>query len=501
MKGIWTWSTAMIAAVASVPSWAEPPAISFTDLAWRYTHTSTATQVPAQTSEIPAYDEQTRTLWVAGVGGIDVLDAATGTFVEHIDTRALGGTNSVAISNGLAAIAVESTTRTAPGQVLFYDTRTRRPVDANAAVTVGSLPDMVTFTPDGKTLLVANEGTPSVYGPRLPGGPPVRFGPAIGDPPGSVSIIDVETRTLVKTVPLDGTPIVGANVRRDTGMDFEPESIAVDRTGRRAYVTLQEANAMAILDLRTRAFTQIVGLGSKDFAAPGNQLDPLDNGTVQFVSAPVRGLYMPDTIASYSWRGRTLLVMANEGDFREDDGDRAAAGNAPLSAATPLNRLRVSTTDSTPGNLFTAGGRSFSIRDENGTLIYDSGDLLDKEANARGIYNDARSRDKGVEPEGVALLEANGRTFALIGLERTRKTSAVAPDVVQRGAVAVFDITNPFAVRFLDMIVTVGDEEPEGLAVFKLRGEWFLAICNELTRTTTVYRLLARGKDREDGIR
>jgi hypothetical protein len=267
-------------------------------------------------------------------------------------------------------------------------------------------------------------------------------------------------------------------------MDFEPEYIAVELDGSKAYVTLQEANGIAVLDLSLNEFTEVIGLGAKDFSLPENAFDPNNNNTVDFITANARGLYMPDGVVTYKWRGRTYLVMANEGDFREDNNDRATAGNAPYSAAAPLNNLRISNRDSSPGNLFAAGARSFSIRDSEGTLIYDSGSILDREAHERGVYDDSRSRDKGVEPEGVALMKIAGRTYAFVGLERT--TSAT---------VAVFDITDPHEAEFVDMIVTPGDVSPEGLDVFQLRGETYLAIANEFpapgasTTNTTLYRI------------
>ena len=444
--------------------------LSFTKL-WTHGHTT-----PGQLSEIPAFDRRTNTIWVAGVVGVDVLDAETGTLVEHIDVTGYGLVNSVAIHNGLAALAIEAgpPDRRRPGVVVFYNTRTRQPV--GDPVTVGSLPDMLTFTHDGSKLLVANEGTPNAVADTAYTAP---------DPPGSVSIIDVETRTVIATAGFDNVPQFGTNLRTNVGMDFEPEYIAIDKDGSRAFVTVQEANAIAVLDLSLNAFTEIIGLGAKDFSLPGNEFDPKDNdGTVDFITANASGLYMPDGVASYQWRGRTYLVLANEGDFREDNVDRSTAGNAPYSAAAPLDRLRISNRDSSPGNLYAAGARSMSIRDVDGTLVYDSGSILDTEAHKRGVYDDGRSRDKGVEPEGVALLDIAGRTYAFVGLERTTSS-----------AIAVFDITNPYDARFLDMIVTPGDLSPEGLAAFAFRGDFYLAIANEVpaagatTTNTTLYRV------------
>ena len=111
-------------------------------------------------------------------------------------------------------------------------------------VPVGALPDMLTFTHDGSKLLVANEGTPN----------PIADAPYTAlDPAGSVSIIDMETRTVVATAGFAGVPTEGSNLRTNTGMDFEPEYIAVTQDGTRAFVTVQEANAIAVLDLTTNS--------------------------------------------------------------------------------------------------------------------------------------------------------------------------------------------------------------------------------------------------------
>jgi hypothetical protein len=400
------------------------PLVTF-EKVWAYSGTA-----PGQTSEISAFDASTNTLWVAGVVGVDVLDARTGTLIQHIDTRAYGSINSVAIHNGVAAFAIEANTRTNAGVVQLYDTATRTLSSGIHTISVGALPDMLTFTPDGKTLLVANEGTPSTYGTRIGTTTPRSYRDAALDPVGSVSIIDMASRTVVATPTLAGVTQTGSNIRTNTGMDFEPEYITLNATGTKAFVGLQEANAMAVLDLQTNTFEKVIGLGAKDFSLAGHEIDPLNNGQVSFGSYLAKGLYMPDGMATYERNGQTYIVMANEGDFREDDADRSAASS--LGATPPLNNLRISNTDSSVGNLFAAGARSFSIRDADGVLIYDSGSILDQAAHALGIYDDARSRDKGVEPEGVELFTLGGRTLAFIGLERTTKS-----------AVAIFDITDP----------------------------------------------------------
>ena len=482
-------AVALAAAACGAAAWAHTPEATIQRV-WQYAHA--ATQVPGQKAEIVAHDDRTDTLWVAGVAGVDVLDRATGTLVAHVGVTAFGAVNSVAIHDGLAALAIENAQdRTLPGVVVFFDTRTRS--QRGAPVGVGALPDMLTFTPDGRHVLVANEGTPN---PR-----PVAAGLGDADPVGSVSLIDVRTRA-VTTLAIDAAipgyetlrlfPATGSQPWQPatySAYDPEPEYIAVDPSGDRAYVTLQEANGVAVLDLRGRRFERILPLGTKDFALPGNAIDPSDrDGRMELRNVPVLGLYQPDTVAAYVARGRTWLVMANEGDSRDNgnaDGEDERRGGAGSGVAelvpdsSELARLTLSNVDSVKGGpLVKFGAHSFSIRDTAGRIVFDSGDRLDREAMRLGIYDDGRSDNKGVEPEGLALLHIEGRTLAFVGLERTLKA-----------AVAVFDVTDPLDVLYLDMIIGDGDLAPEGLAAFKAGSRHYLAVASEVSDTTSLYEI------------
>lgn len=422
-------------------------------------------------SEIVAFDAASKTLWVSGVRGVNVLDAKTGASLSFIDTSSWGSINSVAIHNGIAAFAIEASDRKLPGVVQLYDTTSRSLLAGTSTIAVGALPDMLTFTPDGSRILVANEGTPNAgdYGTRIGTTTPRNYGAGANDPAGSVSIIDVASRSVTATATLAGVPRSGNNIRTNTGMDFEPEYIAVNKAGTEAYVSLQEANAMGVLNLQSGQFTKVVGLGAKDFSQAGNAIDAVRNdGQVSFQTVAAKGLYMPDGMASFQSGAKTYVVMANEGDYREDDADRSAASS--VGTTGPTSTLRISNTDSSTGNLFAAGARSFSIRDSDGNLVYDSGNILDVQANIAGIYDDDRSRDKGVEPEGVELMQIGGKTFAFIGLERTTS-----------GAVAVFDIdvNDPTKTSFVRMLTLDGQIRPEGLKGFTMDGTYYLAIASE----------------------
>jgi len=458
-------------------------------------------------SEIGAWDIGTQSLFVIGGKGIEVL-RLDGTVAASFDALAagLGAVNSISISNGIAAVAFNNPTVQNPGTVQFFDTTLFRSSGGAAAllgsVNVGAVPDMLTWTANGTRLLVANEGE--------------RQSNTV-NPAGSISLIQFNAAapaaSVVSTLGFgawDGQEAMlrAQGVRIQAGVAasiaLEPEYIAVSADGRSAHVTLQEANAIAIIDLAsaTPSVTQIRSLGLKDFSLPGNRIDPSDqDGGATLRNVPVKGLYMPDTIASYAVGGRTFYVMANEGDAAVDDSDIVRFGNAAvtldasvfngataesvLKANSVLGRLNIvkngATGDGNTTNMteiVALGGRSFSIRDDTGALVYDSGDTLEAAVlAASGLYADARSDDKGVEPEGVALFSLGGRTIAAIGLERTT-----------RGVIALYDITDPANASFLQLIDSgsTAQARVEGITAFEADGRTFLVMHNEDPSNTTV---------------
>lgn len=183
-------------------------------------------------------------------------------------------------------------------------------------------------------------------------------------------------------------------------------------------------------------------------------------------------------MASYSVGGQTFLVMANEGDARADEQDEARA--SAFGATGDLARLTVSTIESSPGDLYAFGARSFSIRYTDGNIVFDSGNELDAKAIELGLYSDGRSDNKGVEPEGITLASFADRTLAFIGLERATTS-----------AIAIYDITDPANASFVNMIVAEGDLSPEDLTTFSLGGVLYLAVANEVSGTTSVFSVTA----------
>ena len=474
-------------------------------------------------SEISAFDSATQRAFVTNgfdvsVDIIDFSNPAEPTRLQQIDFSPFGsGVNSIALFEGLIAVAVEATDGQAPGQIFFLDT------DGNIQgepVTVGVLPDMLTFTPDGSRILVANEGEPNEE--------------YTVDPEGSVSIIDVETREVTNATFTDfndqidelreaGVRIFGPNAT--VAQDLEPEYITVSADSTTAYVALQENNAIAVLDIAAGTVTDILPLGFKDRSQV-----PLDasneDGEINLDTYPnLFGMYQPDAIATYEANGQTYIVTANEGDSRDYDGfseeisvgeltlDTTAFPNAAeLQLPENLGNLLVTNTlgdtdgDGEYEELYAYGGRSFSIWQpgENGlNLVFDSGDQFERITSARfpDFFNasntnnefDNRSDDKGPEPEAITIGEIDGKTYAFIGLERI-------------GGVMTYDITDPTQPQFVEYLNprnfevdpeagtlagTVEDLGPEGIT-FVGGDDPKLIVTNEVSGTTTAYSITSQ---------
>ena len=324
---------------------------------------------------------------------------------------------------------------------------------------------MLTFTKNGKKVLVANEGEPNGY--------------YTVDPEGSVTIIDLKKGVHSPTAKQvtfekfnkfkddlieDGVRIFGPNA--SVAQDLEPEYIAIGPYGKFAYVALQENNAIAVINIKYARCERIYSLGLKDHSLAGNALDASNkDDMINITNWPVFGMYQPDAIAAYKFHGLPFLVTANEGGARDYDGYSEEARIKDLSLDTTvfdktdlqddenLGRLKTTTALAETNEkdeytkLFSYGARSFSIFSLSGHLIYDSGDDFETiiaeqfpdDFNSTNDENDSfdnRSDDKGPEPEALALGKIKGKTYAFIGLERM-------------GGIMMYDITNPFETAFV----------------------------------------------------
>lgn len=419
-------------------------------------------------AEISAYDPQTKRLFVVNngtVNKIDVIDFADPTNMKVIGSISMtpygGAVNSVAVSNGKVAAAIEASDKQANGKVVVFNTSDYK---EEKVITVGALPDMITYSPDGNLILTANEGEPNAT--------------YTNDPVGSISIIAVNNNYAVTTIDFAGfasqqTALMAKGLRifglnATFAKDIEPEYIAVSDDSKTAWVTLQENNAIAKLNLETKTITAILPLGFKDYDVDGNTVDISDrDNAVALGKWKVKGMYQPDAIAFIQHAGIPYLFTANEGDAREYDAfaeikrvsamklDPTAFPDASFIQATKAGRLNVTTTlGDTDGDgdydfLYSLGARSFSVWNGNdGALVFDSKNELDTKVIAANLYDDTRSDDKSIEPEGITIGTVGNKKVAFVGMERV-------------DAVAVYDVTIPTNPVFLQ-ILKCGDA-PEGV--------------------------------------
>ena len=468
----------------------------------------------AGVAEIVAYYPEEQTLVVVNSGDgskldfLDISDPTTPALIDSVDMTAYGnGANSVAVANGIVAAAVEAEETGVAGSVVFLDASTREEL---AVVEAGFLPDMVAFTPDGSKAIVANEGEPS--------------DDYSVDPIGSVTIVNIETFE-GNTLTFEDVEIPEAvNIygpESTPAQDLEPEYVAVSKDGSTAYVSIQENNAVAIIDMEAEVITAVVPLGYKDFSLEENAIDASnEDGGINIQTWPVFGMFQPDSLATFEIEGATYVVIANEGDSRDYDGyseearvadvtlDPEAFPNAEeLQAEDQLGRLKITTSmgdtdgDGDYDELYAYGARSFSILDAEGNMIYDSGndfEMITAEM-AASFFNsngfdgdfDGRSDDKGGEPEAATTGVIGDQTYAFIGLERT-------------GGVMVYNVSDPMAPVFVTYVnsaipegdsveLTAGDQGPEGLVFISSEesptGNPLLVASFEVSGTVTIWEL------------
>lgn len=509
-------------------------------------------------AEIVAWHAASHRIFVvnADSGAVDILDASklessalasplTASNLPRVATLdlrkdmaelALGAANSVAVHGNLLAVAVEAKPKQADGVVAFYTLNEKGEARYLGHRATGALPDMVTFSPDGRFVIVANEGEPS--------------SDYRNDPEGSITLIEVNDGKPSETVKVAdfkafndqlpaGVRVFGPGA--SAAQDLEPEYIAVSSDSRTAFVSLQEANALAVVDLESARVSAVLPLGFKDHGAQALDASDKDKAINIRTWPGVLGMYQPDTLALITIGGKDYLLSANEGDsrdywfkveteqacqeaggkkFDEEDGCLAFSeevrveklkveGVVDAVAAADkaqLGRLKVTRTlGDADGNgayeqLYAFGARSFSVWGTDGRLLWDSGDQLEritserlgKHFNASNDENggDDRSDDKGPEPEALAAGFVGGKPYAFVGLERT-------------SGFVVYDLSEPTAPKFVDYIVNrdfetedmrqAGDLGPEGMkfvpAAQSPTGQALLLIGNEISGSTAVYEL------------
>lgn len=465
-------------------------------------------------AEIVAYDKINKKLFYVNgnstsIDVISILNPETPIFQNSISLLAYGnGVNSVAVFDTLLVAAVEGATPQDSGKVVIFNT--------NGVflkqLTVGALPDMITFTNNGQKILTANEGEPDATNPE-----------------GSVSVINISgginnlsqaNVTNIGFSSFNGSQIAGLRIESGVTVaeDIEPEYISISADNQTAYVSLQENNAVAVINLTNNTVTAIYPLGYKNHNIQGMGLDPSDrDNSIKIETHPVLGMYMPDAIACYTVGGNTYYVTANEGDDRGENVriktitlDSTIFPNATfLKQDSVLGRLNVSSRDGDFDNdgdydsLFTYGSRSFTIWNaSNGSRVYDSGDDFEQivatqlpayfgSDNVDNNSFDTRSDNKGPEPEAVEIANIGSSFYAFIGLERI-------------GGIMVYDITNPASPQFIEYVnnrdfsITATDSAAGDLGVEDILyikntdspdGKYYVVTANEISGTVSIFEI------------
>ena len=453
-------------------------------------------------AEISAFDPITNKLFIVNPNDreLSVWDLSNpASALSGIDIPVNGVPNSVAVFNGTVAVALENeANKQANGTIAVYSTDTQILINTFVA---GPLPDMVAFSPNGEYIVAANEGEPNDE--------------YTDDPEGSITIIEVATAQVFNAdFRAFNNQEIGNNFRifgpnASLAEDIEPEFVAISDDSRTAYVSLQENNGLAIVDLASKTVTDLIGLGVKDHSLLENQLDASNDDGISgnFQNWPILGMYQPDAIEFVSIGGNGYIISANEGDARDYDGfseeDRvkdltldptAFPDVATLQMNENLGRIKTTTVNGdTDGDgdfdeIYVYGGRSFTIWNTSGTVVYDSGDMIGKTTfdldptlfnNDEGDVDD-RSDDKGAEPEAVETLKIGDKTLLFVGLERT-------------GGAMVFDITNPTNPVFLEWMRDSLDVGPEGLIAIAAEdsptGNDLVIITHEVSNTVAIYEI------------
>lgn len=476
------------------------------------------------TTEIVAYDSASRRLFMTSAiqDRLDIADFSNPTAIRPIrsvDMAPYGGITSVAVYKGLVAVASPNANEQLNGSVVFFDTAGNFLKQVN----VGALPDMVCFTPDGSKVFTANEGQPN--------------NDYSVDPEGSVSLIDLSkgisalSQSDVTTMnfqaynaqeaALLSTGVRKLNKTSTLAQDFEPEFVALSADGKKAWVTLQENNAIGEIDIDNKQIVRVWSQGTKDWMAAGNGFDASDNNQQILLSSwPVQSFFISDAAGVYRKDGVTYLVTANEGDEKEYAtlNERTTVGAttyvldsakfphaAMLKLSHNLGRMRVTNLHGDTDNdgdfdvIHSVGTRSFSIFNaDTRALVYDSKDDFERitardpkwsaifNADNEGNALKSRSRAKGPEPEGLTLGSINGRTYAFVGLERI-------------GGVMAYNITDPLNPQFVDYnnsrstTAFTGDHGPEGIVFINERqspdGKPYILVANEISGTVAIYEL------------
>lgn len=425
-------------------------------------------------------------------GGPSLTGSASSTALDPLG-RGFGAVALIPVSSGATV-----------GKVGFFDYQVT-PAGASrklVTVDVGFHPDSLRFSGDGRYLFVANEGEFTTGGAT--------------DQPGSVSIVDLSSVTgladlstltsaavhtfdfsagnLGPGVSLTGLRLndTSAGALAEPHRHVEPEYVY--ELGGKVYASLQENNAIAVLDVDSASladsrWSAIYPLGPLTQTIDASDRDGPGGGRAARIDDVVAGLPMPDAIAAFEHDAQIYVVSVNEGDARPDDGDIARfgsdvdpdfTGDASNAGLGRLNVLKAESDTDGDGKLdqpVMLGTRSFSIWSAaDGSLVKDSGSLesvlLALDAATHNMNSglpsnfDTRSDDKGPEPEALVVAMLGERRVAFLGMER--QNGILAYDITDPAQMVRIGYVNSYAEGLVSpesLLFVDGADSPTGTAL------------------------------------
>ena len=516
-------------------------------------------------AEISAVDTASKRLFITNgakntIDIVDISNLKKPKLIKAVSFTSAGATGiqSVAAKNGVVLVAAQMASATSAGRIFVMDVNGKLRAGLASGIEVGVLPDHVSISPNGNYAIVANEGQPANY--CLTNGAL----PETTDPLGSISIINLSSKTpTAKTIDFksyeerkNGITYAGGRIfgpNASLAQDIEPEYAAFSADSTYAYVTLQENNSIATVDVESGTIINIVGLGVKNHNLFNAGLDSSDrDNKIDIVARNIQGMYLPDAIGTVDAGGNTYMITANEGDAREyacllggTDATKVEAEDPRLAdvADTTVDSTfkgsgiagRMKVTQFSPANIsgetirsttkvkdaFSFGTRSFTVWKSNlnngvfpADRVFDSGDAIERiitQERPLGVFNadwntstgfingfESRSASKGPEPEGLAIGKAYGRTWMVLALERDN-------------GLMLYDMTNPVKPMFRQYINkavpggniqdgTAGDVSPEGVLFLEAdqspTGKPMVVVSYELSGSVAFFELTAPGSSK-----
>ena len=270
-----------------------------------------------------------------------------------------------------------------------------------------------------------------------------------GQRPGRIEVVglqDLYGRASTGVQPIELVAALQATAGVVYPNDPQPEFVSIDPRTQQAVVSLQENNAVAIIDLSQPARPRLERVFSTGSVVRQGNADLQKDKEVLFKDS-FTGRREADAVV---WVAPGVFATANEGDGKKDK-----------EGALP-------------------GGRGFTLMNTRGEVVHETGERTELNALLHGHYPDGRSAAKGVEIEGVAAGTFGGHRYLFAGSERG-------------SFIEVHRVDDPKQPRFVQLLPT--GMSPEGLTTVTKRrdGQQLVVTANEVEGSLNLYRFHAKG--------